>query len=219
MLPRDPWGVDDLMLPLAWTGGATIAALIIDRVIGEPPWKFHPVVWMGWYLGPVGNRIAPTKTQVKGKLGTKAALRFIGGALGWWVGAAVVMVVSVMGQHLLLRLPSWIGVPLVAAWLKTMMTWAMLADEVRNVEVELSRSLDAGRQRLLHLVSRDINDLDESMVSTRLLLYIHSHCHCVCTVSYGLNTYYMIVTGGLVLVPCMLPFFLIYVHPRSGRAR
>jgi adenosylcobinamide-phosphate synthase len=48
--------------------------------------------------------------------------------------------------------------------LKPMLAWAMLRSEVAAVEVALSQSLDAGRQRLAMLVSRDTSNLNESEV-------------------------------------------------------
>jgi len=38
---------------------ALCLALLIDRWLGEPPARWHPVVWMGRYLGWAGSRIAP----------------------------------------------------------------------------------------------------------------------------------------------------------------
>ena len=34
-------------------------ALAVDRWLGEPPARWHPVVWMGRYLDAVGRRVAP----------------------------------------------------------------------------------------------------------------------------------------------------------------
>lgn len=38
---------------------ALLLALAIDRWLGEPPLRWHPVVWIGNYLGWAGQRIAP----------------------------------------------------------------------------------------------------------------------------------------------------------------
>mgnify|MGYP006194257413 CR=1 FL=1 len=50
--------------PLTLHAGALIAApvgvaLLIDRLWGEPAARWHPVVWMGAYLGWAGQRMAP----------------------------------------------------------------------------------------------------------------------------------------------------------------
>ncbi|MEO6855305.1 MAG: cobalamin biosynthesis protein, partial [Rhodoferax sp.] len=39
---------------------ALLLALAIDLRFGEPPVRWHPVVWMGNYLGWAGKRVAPT---------------------------------------------------------------------------------------------------------------------------------------------------------------
>ena len=46
---------------IEWAGVAVAVgiALGVDRVLGEPAARWHPVVGMGRYLGAVGRRIAP----------------------------------------------------------------------------------------------------------------------------------------------------------------
>lgn len=74
------------------------------------------------------------------------------GALAWCV------------QQLILTLAVWMAAPLMALCLKPMLSWRMLRDEVQAVEDALSVSLDAGRERLRWLVSRDVSVLDEAGV-------------------------------------------------------
>ena len=51
------------------------------------------------------------------------------------------------------------------AWLlKCMMSWRMLREEVGAVELALGQSLEAGRERLSWLVSRDTALLSASLV-------------------------------------------------------
>lgn len=147
-------------LPVAWWAGGIVVALLVDVYIGEPPVQVHPVVWMGKYLA-VGKRIAPTKTQANNVVGTKAGLRFITGALAWLLGAVMVVTLAAVIQYYLLKLPMPLGLPLVALVFKPMMAWQMLADCVWKTEMALSESLDAGRERLLWLVSRDVSSLQE----------------------------------------------------------
>jgi adenosylcobinamide-phosphate synthase len=47
------------LLPPAVWGLAVLVALVIDHRWGEPPVRWHPVVWMGTALGWAGRRIAP----------------------------------------------------------------------------------------------------------------------------------------------------------------
>ena len=39
--------------------GAVLTALVVDALWGEPPTRWHPVVWMGRALDAAGQRIAP----------------------------------------------------------------------------------------------------------------------------------------------------------------
>jgi adenosylcobinamide-phosphate synthase len=141
-------------------------ALLIDRVLGEPGVRWHPVVWMGNYLGAMGRRIAPP-SQPGGGPGPAAPsdrMQFALGALAWCGGAAGVVVLAALLQALALHLPIAGAVLALALLLKPMLAWAMLHDEVLAVEVALGQSLQAGREQLSRLVSRDTGSLDEATV-------------------------------------------------------
>jgi adenosylcobinamide-phosphate synthase len=153
----------------AWMLGAVLLlALWVDKYFGEPPASAHPVVWIGSYLracGSVTVRCPPVPA-------------FFLGALAWWVGAALVGAAAWGVQALVfwqlagyVRAPAWgaaIDTALLAApmaWLlKCMLSWRMLREEVGAVELALGQSLEAGRERLSWLVSRDTTQLTESQV-------------------------------------------------------
>ncbi len=140
-------------------------ALAIDRWLGEPPVRLHPVVWMGNYLGAVGKRFAPASASAASAASqARRAIPFIAGALSWCAGAAVVAGVAWGVQRLVFMLPWWVGVLLLGALLKPLLAWRMLRDEVLAVEAALAVSLDAGRMRLARLVSRDVDQLSRSEV-------------------------------------------------------
>ncbi|MCX7256852.1 MAG: adenosylcobinamide-phosphate synthase CbiB [Polaromonas sp.] len=161
-----------------------LLALGIDRRWGEPPVVFHPVVWIGNYLkicGRVTVRCPP-------------ALAFALGALAWALGAGTVAALAWVLQHWALGLVAdavrvlqaalgdaggagWMtgaalttlalaafALALLGALLKTMLAWRMLRDEAGAVEAALTQSLDAGRERLSWLVSRDTAQLSASEV-------------------------------------------------------
>ncbi len=142
-------------------------ALLVDWRLGEPPVRWHPVVWMGHYLGWVGRRVAPS-TPTAGPDYKSFSLA----ALMWWAGAATVCVAAWFLQKSILQLPlalgAWPGGLLAALLLglllKPLLAWAMLRSEVLAVEAALGESLDAGRQRLAWLVSRDVAALTEGQV-------------------------------------------------------
>lgn len=67
-------------------------------------------------------------------------------------------------QFLLLGLPWWAAGGLLGLLLKPLLAWAMLKSEVQAVEAALGESLDAGRERLRWLVSRDVTQLTDTQV-------------------------------------------------------
>lgn len=151
----------------AWPDHAALPALVlamallVDVCWGEPPTKWHPVVWMGHYLEHVGRWAAP-------KLGIAVALQndaaFARGALAWLAGAIGVVTVALSMQWWLAQWPIWIAVPCLGLLLKPMLSWNMLCGEVSAVGSALSHSLAAGRERLSFLCSRDVHRLDATGV-------------------------------------------------------
>jgi adenosylcobinamide-phosphate synthase len=138
---------------------ALLLALALDRLLGEPPARWHPVVWMGRYLGWIGARIAPRGPQQGGERRILLA-----GALAWWGGALLVLMAALALQAAVRALDPWLGVLLAGLALKPMLAWRMLRDEVAGVEQALGRSLDAGRRQLGRLVSREVMRLDAPAV-------------------------------------------------------
>jgi adenosylcobinamide-phosphate synthase len=143
-------------------------ALWIDRRFGEPPSRLHPVVAMGHFLhicGRVTVRCVPVPA-------------FVLGAVAWWTGVlltgAAAWAVQAWALACLLRAASNAGgssmlaalaLTVVTAWLlKTMLSWRMLRDEAAAVERALGESLEAGRERLSWLVSRDTAQLTAAEV-------------------------------------------------------
>ena len=145
-----------------------LLALWIDHRFGEPRTSLHPVVWIGLYLKIFGRmtvRLPPV-------------LAFVLGALAWALGAVLTGVLAWGLQALVFwQLADFSAMPglqsgvsavviaLLMAWLlKSMLSWRMLHEEVSAVEAALRQSLDAGRERLSMLVSRDTSQLTASEV-------------------------------------------------------
>ena len=155
-------------LGAGWGGGsaplihaaALCLALAIDRWLGEPPARWHPVVWMGRYLGWSGRCIAPPAHAAR----PRKACPFAAGMLAWCVGAAVAVLLACLAAQAMARSPAWVHAVLLALLLKPLLAWRMLRDEVLSVEDALARSLDHGRAQLARLVSRDVRPLDEAAV-------------------------------------------------------
>jgi adenosylcobinamide-phosphate synthase len=133
---------------------ALALAFVWDRWLGEPRDAWHPVAWFGRALRPVGIWLR--------SLG--AAPAFVGGALAWSTCALLLGGLAWMAEERARDWPAWVAAPLIAIALKPCFAWRMLGDEVRAVGTALDNGLDAGRERLSRLVSRDVTQLDAATV-------------------------------------------------------
>ena len=140
---------------------ALLCALAVDRWLGEPALRYHPVVWMGKYLGWAGDWVQQGTDQNPEQRDFKA---FWLAALAWLLGAVVVVALACPLQAALTALPWWAAAMFLGLLLKPLLAWAMLKTEVRSVEAALEQSLDAGRARLRWLVSRDVSTLSATQV-------------------------------------------------------
>ena len=138
---------------------ALLIAVAIDHYLGEPATRLHPVVWMGNYLNWAAKQLQPNPSPEVRDLKS-----FWLAAAYWWAGAALILIVAGAVQWLAFQLPWFLAALLLGLALKPMLAWAMLRSEVAAVEAALCQSLDAGRQRLAMLVSRDTSKLSESEV-------------------------------------------------------
>ncbi len=136
-------------------------ALAMDRWWGEPRARLHPVVWIGRYLGWVGDRLQRHAHQAPALRDWKTFWR---ATLVWCVGAAVVTGLAWGLQKAMLTLPWWAAGLTLGFLLKPLLAWALLRGEVQAVETALGQSLDAGRERLRWLVSRDVTVLPDTKV-------------------------------------------------------
>ncbi len=141
-----------------WGAMALLMAVWLDRLVGEPPARIHPVVWMGEALRWWGERLAP---QAPRAADWKC---FWSAALVWCALAAMVVAFFWGLQWAALQLHWLLATALVALLLKPLFAWRMLCDEVLAVEAALARSLPEGRERLARLVSRDVAQLDALQV-------------------------------------------------------
>lgn len=152
-----------LLSPRSSIAAAVVLALVLDRWFGEPAQRWHPVVWMGRYLDWAGRRVAPRarRTHARPPAPGKAQnlKQFMLGALSWWGGAAIVLIVCGGVDVIAQRLPGWGAALLLGLALKPLLAWRMLQGEVLAVEAALGHSLEAGRTRLARLVSRDVSML------------------------------------------------------------
>ena len=176
----------------AWAPAVVpLLAFGLDVAFGEPPVRLHPVVWMGQYLQWAGERIAPSvvvdappsrgaRHANASRIAERAPIslpetpravtvqdarrQFLLGVLAWLLGAVVTTSLAWGVQGALGQLPVWLAVPLLALCLKPLFAWRMLRDLVAQVEAALGQGLQSGREQLAHLVSRDVQQLDEAGV-------------------------------------------------------
>ncbi|NNM62098.1 MAG: cobalamin biosynthesis protein CobD [Steroidobacteraceae bacterium] len=129
-------------------------ALLIDRWWGEPASVLHPVVWMGRYLGGLGERLPDYRP----------AAAFVLGAAYWLAGAILVALAYGYAGFALAKLPPWLDSVLTAVLLKPLFALKMLLGEVAAVEDSLMRGVEQGRVRLSRIVSRDTTRLDSGEI-------------------------------------------------------
>ncbi|MFC4638208.1 adenosylcobinamide-phosphate synthase CbiB [Deinococcus hohokamensis] len=127
---------------------ALLLALALD-LLGEPPARWHPVVWMGQVLGAARRRWR----------GTTPAAQLGEGALGWGIGVGL----STAGGLALSRTPWWVQ----GLALKPLLARRALFAAVAEVGSALERGDLPEARRLLawHLVSRDTSGLSAAEVA------------------------------------------------------
>lgn len=142
-----------------------LVALVVDHCWGEPPARWHPVVWMGHALGWASRRLAPTAVTLGPDWRSFWLFALIWGVLAMAASGSYALLQGAT-LYLLRDSPAptlltgvWLGL-----WLKPLLSWRMLRQEVQAVEAALGESLDAGRSRLAWLVSRDVTTLNAVQV-------------------------------------------------------
>ncbi len=138
---------------------ALLLALAIDLTLGEPRARWHPVVWIGNYLQWAGQRVPRRAGEC-----LPDYTAFWLAALYWCAGCALFVIAFWVVDRLISTLAWPLSVLLLGMLLKPLLAWAMLKNEVLAVEAALNESLEAGRQRLSWLVSRDVSQLSAVQV-------------------------------------------------------
>jgi adenosylcobinamide-phosphate synthase len=134
---------------MQWPVITLLGALALDVALGEPPNVFHPVAWMGHFIG-WGWRRSPRRGPAR--------------QLAW--GAALV----VAGAALFSLPWVWLDIPLRWLWsiplLKLTLSIRALSQAGREVQEALKCGDLAEARRLVgwHLVSRDTSQLSSSLV-------------------------------------------------------
>lgn len=142
--------------------GAIAIAMTLDRAIGQPPARLHPVVAIGRYLELAGSgltALSPRRALVAGAAAWLAAALPLA-ASGWWLERAMAAWLMPAGGLIgALAGALWLGLLL---W--PLLAWRMLRDEVDAVERALADGLAEGRARVAMLASRDTSTLQPAEV-------------------------------------------------------
>jgi len=129
---------------------ALILAVLIDRLLGEPPDRLHPTVYMGKAIALLRSRLPK---------------HFAGGVL---LLILVILAFS-LPAYLLIALIPWTGIKIIlaAALLKLSLSWRGLADYTLRVKRALeSGDIAKARALLPYIVSRDPSKLGKAEISS-----------------------------------------------------
>jgi adenosylcobinamide-phosphate synthase len=137
----------------------TAAALLVDRVVGDPLWLPHPVLWMGkwihWWEAVLNRPEMRQSSWVRffGSLLVVMTIVFFAG--GTWL---VLAILAKYSPYLSLALQLWL--------ISTTIAWRGLAKAGRKVASELCRhNLVAARAAVAEVVGRDTADLSAREVT------------------------------------------------------
>lgn len=134
---------------------ALLSAVLTDAMLGDPPSRFHPVAWMGNWIGLL-KKIAPQRGPLADLLYGAAAVGL--STLTLWL----------TGMWATRHLARWrLGWLAEGALLSQLIAWRGLMRAGEAVARPLERGdLDEARRQLgWHLVSRDVSRLDPSLVA------------------------------------------------------
>ena len=127
-------------------------AYIIDKLMGDPLWLPHPVVYMG-------KLIAFLEKNIRKAAKTPSALK-IGGGLLWLITVGTSFLLTVFLLKTAFRVNFWLGLSL-----QTLIIWTGIAKKTLYDEAEAvyktvkEKNIEKARQRIGYLVGRDTKNL------------------------------------------------------------
>lgn len=130
-----------LVLPLA---------LLVDRLIGDPHSRFHPVALLGSFIGWWGRPGRYSR-------GTQRAMGVI-----MWIVTIILFATPFLLVELLL--PWFVLIVAGPILLNTCLAWRSLEEHAIGVEKALALGLDEGREKVQYMVSRNPETLSSEQV-------------------------------------------------------
>ena len=133
-----------------------LVALLVDRFLGEPPNRLHPVVWMGAVISFLNRRISRGRPRRERAAGVLLALITI-------ILFAFLALLLMSAVRNTLGLLAWALVG--GVLLKTMFAMSAMGKHTEPVrEALLAGDLETGRKKAAMMVSRDVSQLDRGHV-------------------------------------------------------
>ena len=132
---------------------ALITGFVLDLLLGDPEWLYHPVRLIGKYISFMENRLR----KQGGNLRKSAVFLTVSTVMLTMVVAALILFLL----HLAGRIPLFIGMALMN-WMGIAVT--CMAKEARGVEKSFDRGIDAARKQVARIVGRDTGRLNEEEI-------------------------------------------------------
>lgn len=140
------------MVPAGLTLAATVlcAALIIDRLTGDPHSRWHPVALLGSFIGLWGKPgLYPPKLQ-----------RVVG-VIFWFLTVSLAAVPFFLFSW---YSPWYVYILIAPLLLKCCLAWRALEEHTKAVTDALKAGVESGREKVSMLVSRDTAKLDREHI-------------------------------------------------------
>ena len=132
---------------------ALLIGFVLDLLLGDPAWLYHPVCIIGRYISFMEKRLR----RRGGNLRKSAVLLTASTVLLTMAVVAVILwLLSLLG-----RIPLLIGMSLLN-WMGIAVT--CMAKEARGVEKALDKGVEAGRTQVARIVGRDTQSLCEAEI-------------------------------------------------------
>lgn len=135
---------------------ALLVGALLDLVIGDPEWFYHPVRLIGKYIS-LAEKLAkkdspPSKTLRRRAVFVACSTVLLTAAVTW----GILALLDLWGFW-----PRFVGMSLIS-WM--CLSARNLADEAEGVRRALSEGIEAGRKRVGRIVGRDTTNLSEKEI-------------------------------------------------------
>lgn len=151
------WELKEWMI-LTIMGGTPVIAFILDRLLGDPSWLLHPIVFIGRLIGVLEKGIRAVLPKTK-----------TGELFGGFIIVVLTLVISGTIPTAILYFISKLSFPL-AVVVNLMWCWQILAARsLKEAAIAVAQGmrvggLEEGRRRVAMIVGRDVDSLDEEGV-------------------------------------------------------